>query len=275
MCAARLRSKERELATSSMTLTESQTASTSFNQFIYIDYELDTKNDTLHTISLKFSVPISDLKRMNSLQNDRDIYALKYIKIPIKPNSYQSELYASQLKYSDTILTRLANGDFEPVLIDVESPGSSQIDSDEEPRVNQQQKQQSEPNESGEETSKLLLSDSVTSKPNNQTREARKYFRKFDNKLDALITQNQEIISEVRNKHVSVGGEQFLPISNISYMVERNQARSSSSLGGTTFCSLTVRELLVIALLIVVIFPLVIFVYRYVYISEHDQIVHI
>lgn len=83
---------------------------TQFAQFIYIDYLL-MKDDTLLSLSMKFGVSISDLKRLNVLQNDRDIYALKTLKIPIKQNSIHSERYAGQLKYSDTSVTRLNSND--------------------------------------------------------------------------------------------------------------------------------------------------------------------
>lgn len=243
---ARLRSKERETAS---------TATTSFtNQFVYIEYEIDSANDTLQTLSIRFAVSISDLKRFNSIQNDRDIYALKFVKIPIRPNSYQSELYASQLKYSDTILTRLTNGDFEPlVLTDVESVNGDEISS---------QEPNSDTNDDQE--SARLLADS---RPSRQAKEARNYFKKLDNKLESLITQNQEIISEVKNKH-GAEAERLVPISNISYSVE---SRSRNLTNKNSFFNFSVREILIIALLFVIIIPLVISIYRLIYISDNEK----
>lgn len=266
MCAARLRSKEREMLTTTTTTTTSFTTPQP-SSFIYIDYVLDTQTDTLHTISMRFGVSIGDLKRLNSLQNDRDIFALKFVKIPIKPNSYQSELYASQLKYSDTILTRLSNGDFEPLVFEPTST-TVVVDSDDEPRL----PANSQPlidlghnDSSSEETSRLLTSSNNPVSPSDQAREARKFLRKFDNQVDALISQNQEIITEVQSKHEPVA------ISNISYMVESRSRQSLSPSSSTSIFGMNVREIFVIGLIIVVVFPLIFLLYRYVYLSEHDQ----
>jgi hypothetical protein len=60
-------------------------------RFIYIDYALTSDETTLQSVSMKFAVPIQDLRRINCLQNDRDMFALKTLKIPIKPNSVLAE----------------------------------------------------------------------------------------------------------------------------------------------------------------------------------------
>lgn len=254
-------------ATTLTTTTSFITPQPSSSSFIYIDYELDTQTDTLHTISMRFGVSIGDLKRLNSLQTDRDIYALKFIKIPIKPNSYQSELYAAQLKYSDTILTRLSNGDFEPLVFDPTST-TVVVDSDDEPR----QSPNTQPlidlghnDSSSEETSRLLTSSNNPVSSSDQSREARKFLRKFDNQVDALISQNQEIITEVKSKHEPV------TISNISYVVESRTRQALSPSSSTSIFGMNVREILVIGLIIVVVFPLIFLLYRYVYLSEHEQ----
>lgn len=289
MSAARLRSKERETTAESSFITNPQQQQQQTSRFIYIDYELDTsRHDTLHTISMKFGVSITDLKRLNNLQNDRDIYALKFIKIPIKPNSYQSELYASQLKYSDTVLTRLANGDFEPIdlVADQDSEEEHQHKLTATTSSSNQQNlidlNENNSSESAEETSKLLGNTEKNSEGggggggggvggNEQVKEARRFFRKFDNKLDVLISQNQEIINEVKSKHgEGDGNERLVPISNISYMVETRGRGDNNTNYSSSLFSINTRELLAIAICVVVVFPLIIFFYRYLYISEHD-----
>jgi LysM repeat protein len=274
---SRLKSKERN----------TDSAQTSYQQqpqFVYIDYEL-ANTDTLHNLSMKFGVSIIDLKRLNSLQNDRDIYALKHLKIPIKPNSFQSELYAGQLKYSDTILTRLTNGDFEPLVL-VDSNKTTDVESNEEDNksldevTTKTRNLIAETNFGGSEimndyenesTSLLLDSDQTVRNANvsvkKQAHEARRYFKKMDNKLESLINQNQEIINVVKNKH-KPEMENLVPISNISYSVE---TRSKKSKMTNSFFNFNVRDILIIALLVIIIVPLVILFYRYVYIKEHEH----
>ena len=245
---SRLRSKEREISSS---------APSTPSQFIYIDYELDTKSETLHTISIKFGVSISDLKRFNSLQNDRDIYALKYLKIPIKPHSYQSELYASQLKYSETVLTRLKNGDFEPVEQPLETASQIDLDSTHSAEISET-----------DDTTALLIEPTTapTTSSNHQSREAKKYLKRFDTKLESLINQNQEILTEVKNKHTP---NELFTISNISYSVESRS--SPSHLFKSSNFKPNTRDVLIIALIFVIVLPTIIFIYRYVYINEHEH----
>lgn len=213
-------------------------------QFIYIDYKLDN-TDTLHAIAMKFGVLVSDLKRLNNLQNDRDIYALKSVKIPIKPNSYHSELYASQLKYSNTILTRLSNGDFELLSSQVERKQASNVDES-----------------SGDDTTALL----VNSASQDQAREAKQYLRKFDTNVESLITQNKEVITFVINNH-KAEFEELVPISNISYSVESRYR----SLKNNALFNLSVQNTIIFAIMILIIFPLVIVIYRNIHVNESEH----
>ena len=98
----RLRSSERKAVYSDNPNQQLQ------NQFIYIEQPVN-KEDTLIVFSMKFNVTIPELKRINSLLNDRDIYALSAIKIPIKPNSIFFHQFHDQLKYGDINMTRLTN----------------------------------------------------------------------------------------------------------------------------------------------------------------------
>lgn len=96
----RLRSKERENSRDNMKGSALQ------QQFLYIEIPI-SPTDTLLALSMKFGVSIVDLKRMNSLLNDRDMYALKSFMVPIKPNSLLAQEYAGQLKYGDPNMSRL------------------------------------------------------------------------------------------------------------------------------------------------------------------------
>jgi hypothetical protein len=259
------------------------------SQFIYIEYPLDPAVDSLHTLSMRFGVSITDLKRINSLQNDRDVYALKTVKIPVKPNSIHTEKYAGQLKYSDQIVSRLATGALFNQDLDYQSNAGSNLDSNDD-----------EDKSTGEDvvymvdrardgnliaetefiddapTTSLLLNDGLSSninmysdvltQPRNSTtkqaREAKKYLKKFDNKLESLKNQNNELLNVMKNS------EQLVPIQTCSYLVERQQFHADDKQRSGLF-NLNVRDTLILACIVVVLAPLLFIVYRYIWITEH------
>jgi LysM repeat protein len=49
-------------------------------------------NDTLSNLALKYNLPLAELKRVNNIMKDSEFYALKRIKIPVKPSSFLREL---------------------------------------------------------------------------------------------------------------------------------------------------------------------------------------
>merc|ERR1712154_678663 len=49
-------------------------------------------SDTLTTLSLKYNVPLAELKRVNNIINEAEFYALKRLKIPVKPASFLADL---------------------------------------------------------------------------------------------------------------------------------------------------------------------------------------
>merc|ERR1719431_154133 len=49
-------------------------------------------SDTLLSLSLKYNVPLAELKRVNNFIRDDEFYALKRIKIPVRPTSLPTEL---------------------------------------------------------------------------------------------------------------------------------------------------------------------------------------
>jgi len=48
--------------------------------------------DTLLSLSLKYNIPLAELKRVNNILNDGEFFALKRIKIPVRPTSLLNEL---------------------------------------------------------------------------------------------------------------------------------------------------------------------------------------
>ena len=45
------------------------------------------RSDTLHSLALKYNVQLSELKRVNNILQESEFFALKRIKIPVKPAS--------------------------------------------------------------------------------------------------------------------------------------------------------------------------------------------
>lgn len=56
-----------------------------------IECEIQPK-DTLSSLSLKYNIPLAELKRVNNIMKDSEFFALKRIKIPVKPSSFLSDL---------------------------------------------------------------------------------------------------------------------------------------------------------------------------------------
>jgi len=40
--------------------------------------------ETIQAFAIRYRVPVSQLKRLNNLQNDQDFYALKYCRVPVR-----------------------------------------------------------------------------------------------------------------------------------------------------------------------------------------------
>jgi len=47
---------------------------------------------TLASIALKYNIPVAELKRVNNLLADNELFALKRLKIPVRPNSVLTEI---------------------------------------------------------------------------------------------------------------------------------------------------------------------------------------
>ncbi|XP_076465664.1 lysM and putative peptidoglycan-binding domain-containing protein 3-like [Babylonia areolata] len=50
------------------------------------------EGETLQNLSLKYSCPVSELKRVNNLIKDQDFFALRKLKIPMRRHGYLSEI---------------------------------------------------------------------------------------------------------------------------------------------------------------------------------------
>ena len=56
---------------------------------------------TLASIALKYNIPVAELKRVNNLLAENELFALKRIKIPVRPNSVLTEILIPGLGEDD------------------------------------------------------------------------------------------------------------------------------------------------------------------------------
>ena len=57
----------------------------------YILVNLDPQIDKLSTLSLKYNVPVAEIKRINKIFKENELFALSKVKIPVKPQSFLTE----------------------------------------------------------------------------------------------------------------------------------------------------------------------------------------
>ena len=318
----RLRSKERENSSDNMR-SSSQPA-----LFLYIEIPI-SPTDTLLALSMKFGVSIADLKRMNSLLNDRDMYALKTFMVPIKPNSLLAQEYAGQLKYGDPNMSRLniigrldlmrddeidetktsstkettddsedeqevynAN-DFE--LVDLSTPDADGMVETKFITAQKPKKSTSkttllandydddyDADSYGKATTSLLADPQSSTnynierglkqkKKKAQLKEAKKFFKKLDTNLESLKNQNLELQSTVAPSSSSHKMEQLIPISNISYTVDASANAANKKKRGWFCSSIGIREILIIACIMLILVPVVVLTYNFYFTHPGDE----
>ena len=57
----------------------------------YILVPINSEVDKLSTLSLKYNVPVAEIKRINKIFKENELFALSKVKIPVKPQSYLTE----------------------------------------------------------------------------------------------------------------------------------------------------------------------------------------
>lgn len=232
-----------------------------FIAFIKVDID---KNDTLLSLSMKYNCTIIDIKRLNSLQNDRDMYALNNLKIPIKKHSSLAAKYESKLEYCDINFTRLTTNAALDHNIEKEI-NSVYSDSDDaqstiEPSSSTNQNDMEIYEELNNYTDNSPLISNIetihneTSKTNNK--DAKRFFKKKDKELNSLKTQSNDL---------SKKSEQLIPISNYSIESKSNSLNWSNNFFNG-------RDVIVIACFIVILIPLIIFIYEFYY---YDSVRHL
>jgi hypothetical protein len=225
------------------------------------------------------------------LLNDRDVYALSAVKIPIKKNSILAHQYESQLKYGDLNLNRLntnirLDSSLERELADKKLLEEFGDEEDNMAPINgsnnntdftmeSQFSNRIEMSDNGatfddyDDRAALILNTETTfnrtnelQNSNNQTKGAKLFFKKIDNEFESLKNQNQDIINNVNNQ---TNIEQLIPIS--SYSIETNKKESSYFMNNF----FSTRDVLIIACFVIVLVPLALFIYSFYYNEEHHH----
>ena len=71
--------------------TSSQTRDKKCHSDPYIVVQLNPDGDKLSTLSLKYNVPVAEIKRINKIFKENELFALSKVKIPVKPQSFLTE----------------------------------------------------------------------------------------------------------------------------------------------------------------------------------------
>jgi LysM repeat protein len=204
----------------------------------FIDLPIE-KTDTLQGLSLKYGCTVSQIKRLNNLAVDRDLYALSKCKIPIKEYSVQSTLYEKDLqRVHINDLFWLNNKKL--VDNDLQTEVYATSDSDETAHTTTVVVDD-------DDDKKPLLEDNIPTSKNGkvQKREALLFFKNIDKDLETIraSTNQQKIMLETT------------VLNDGSDMLEHAQNIQPDS----SLCNC--KEVTIIGFIVLIVIPLVIFVY--------------
>ena len=174
---------------------------------LVIELEIET-GDTLQSLSLKYNVPIAELKRVNNILRETEFFAMTLVKIPVKPFSILAEQHG------------LSN-------IDKDNDGWSKID-----HLLSSSENMSSPilsDNSG--ISSLLSGSSISGHLRSQNliskdlKKSRKMFKNVDKDIDRIRKQNESMIvstvienrNEIQESETEDENEDDLLIPNSNY----------------------------------------------------------
>lgn len=191
-------------------------------------------NETLQTLSLKYNIPIAEIKRINNILNENEFFALKRIKLPVKPLSLLSDLipgvHSEQNKrsngwYVDHFSSASSGAVSSPVS---ESEGES--------------------SNTGEvRLSTVSIGGTVFGGGNPNTRRAKKFLKSMDKDL-AKIRRKQEALNQ--QFHNGDGSNGYLAETRIYPIRETDYTSSSSSGAAMCWCCVAFVVVSVIAILV-------------------------
>lgn len=144
--------------------------------------EIEVKSgDTLQSLALKFNVPLSELKRINNIFSQNEFFALKKIKVPVKPLSFLSEQLEPEINKNDTSSSdwKVEHFSSPPASSEISSPAALS-------------------DESGDNSRNNFASSNNNNKSlNRQVRKTRKLLKAVDKDIATVKQKNQIIKSTV------------------------------------------------------------------------------
>ena len=138
-------------------------------------------SDSLKTLSLKYNIPVSELKRVNNIINEAEFFALKRIKIPVKPTSFLTDLLPGV--HSDE--SKNNNG----WLVDLSKGSPNQISSDFSSRVSSGYSSPYSEPDTDNVRANLLFHESKDKK------KVKRFLKDMDKDLDRIKERNSEIVN--------------------------------------------------------------------------------
>ncbi|KAK6180183.1 hypothetical protein SNE40_012378 [Patella caerulea] len=224
----------------SRTKDKSSNSSQQNDEPIYFDREI-TDGDSLQSLSVQFSCPISELKRINHLIQDQDFFGLKYVKVPVLRYGILSEQIEQLKAQTPSSSGASYNGDLEPL---IEIPNSYNYNYDDTDSA----QDFSDP----EMQMKIMRTLSIKENLTNNNEEAEAFLKSMDKDLERVRNYASkergslsEVISVLTNKSV-------FPL----------RAKKREHLNGAD-CGIRWWSVLLVILFFVVILPLGYVIYHY------------
>ena len=137
--------------------------------------------DSLKTLSLKYNIPVSELKRVNNIINEAEFFALKRIKIPVKPTSFLTDLLPGV--HSDE--SKNNNG----WLVDTSKGSPNLVSSDFSSRVSSGYSSPYSEPDTDNMRANLLFHESKDKK------KVKRFLKDMDKDLDRIKERNSEIVT--------------------------------------------------------------------------------
>lgn len=188
--------------------------------------------ETLQGLSLKYACPMSELKRVNNLIKDQDFFALRVLKIPMRPHGYLSEMVRQELDAAKHRPHKTTHR--EPITSDSDVPSDalcSDVDfSDPETQI------------------RIMRTVSIRENFSQQGREVNRFLKKMDKDLAKLRQSkisDRESLDEVVSELTKTS---FLPLE-----------KKTSSNGAD--CGLSWWKIVLVALLLAILVPATYLIY--------------
>lgn len=225
-----------------------------FSEPAYVQHQV-INGDTIQSLSIKYACPISELKRVNHLIRDQDLFGLKHIKVPVKKYGIISETCEQNNLSADATQSASSQKNCTDRHNESRSKhGETWTDVAEENHLHLIDTVDSDCNLSDPDTQRRVIQTlSIRDMMQSQTKEAEEFLRNMDRDLEILRESTRtnrhsldEVISVLTNKSIQ-------PLN-----------KGSSRLlcaGEGADCGLRYKNIVLVVLSIAVIVPLLLLLY--------------